>query len=280
MRNTPARLAFLASFAMVSLSLRSTAQTRGGAPERVAWPLVDFVVLGDSTHGIQLIASPNLNSVQGRQHIENMTLTLEPIATRRWAASVMHVVDSVARLKREDRNPFLTVPLQANLGRAGLTVSLNGQGSRDSPFLFAVAGSPGKGWSAYASVADIRELLTAIDATAQGSAFDSVPSATDSDLVFLACQLDQEPKPRDREILHYPLSAESRRQQGRVLAQFIIDSSGVTRPESFRLLLSDGDAFSDAVRGTVLHTAFVPGRRQGHAVSTLVWQWFAFRMRE
>ncbi len=273
-------LAITAALA-VAATAPGGAQTGSTAPERVAWPLVDFVVLGDSTHGVQLIVSPNLHSMQGRERQDAMTLTLEPRGTRRWAPSVAHLVDSVARLEPRDRTPFVTVQLAANLGKGGLTVSLNGRGPRDTPFLIAVAEAPDqtKGWTIYASAPNIRDLLTAIDATAQTSAFDSGPPGPGGETVYVACQLDKPPRLRDGEHPFYPLDAQSRRQEGRVLAQFIIDSSGAARPGSFRALLSDGDTFAAAVRTGVLRARFVPGMARGRAVSTLVWQWFAFRLR-
>ena len=76
--------------------------------------------------------------------------------------------------------------------------------------------------------------------------------------------------------MFYPMGALSGGQEGRVLAEFVIDSSGKARPGSFRALLSDGGSFSDAVR--VMHARFVPGKAHEQAVSTLVWQWFAFRI--
>lgn len=270
----------LAIAAALAFATPGHAQTGSTTPKRVAWPLFDFVVLGDSTHGVQLIASPNLHSVQGREHQGAMTFTLEPRATRRWAPGVVNLVDSVARLEPRDRTPFVTVALSANLGKAGLTVSLTGRGPRDAPFLFSVGESldQTKGWTINASATNIRDLLTAIDAIAQTSLFDSGPPAPGRDAVYVACQLDKPPQLRDGEHPFYPSDAESRRQEGRVLAEFIIDSSGAARPASFRALLSDGDGFAAAVRTGVLRARFVPGMARGRAVSTLVWQWFTFRV--
>ncbi len=272
--------AIILAFLVVALTTPCDAQTGNTVPERIAWPLVDFVVLGDSAHGVQLIAAPNLHTVQGQGQHDNMTLTLEPQATRRWAASVAHLVDSVARLEPNDRSPFVTVPLVANLGKAELIVSLDGRGRREAPFLFVVAESVGKrkGWNVQASAQDIRDLLTVIDATAQTSVFDTAPHRADGEGVYLACQLDHPPRLRDGERVFYPMGALSGGQEGRVLAEFVIDSSGKARPGSFRALLSDGGSFSDAVRDAVMHARFVPGKAHEQAVSTLVWQWFAFRI--
>jgi TonB family protein len=191
--------------------------------------------------------------------------------------AVALLLDSVSQLGRWDRTAFVTVPLMANLGQTRLKVGMSSQRPQDAPFDLTIGDSLDQnGWSVSASARHLRELLTVIDATAQTSVFDSLPRATD--VVYVVCQLDRPPRRRDGATPRYPMEAEQSGREGRVLAEFVVDSSGVVRSETFRTLLSDGQEFSQAVRKAVLRAAFVPGTAKGHAVSTLVWQWFAFRM--
>ena len=260
----------------------SPGQTLTPAPERVAWPLVDFVTFGDSIHGVQLLASPNLRSRQGRDGVRATTMTLAPIQTRRWVNSVAALVDSVSRVRRQDRTAFMSVPLVANLGHGWLSVGMDGKGSQKAPFFLAVVDSVNRDsvekWSVAASATDLLLLLTALDGTAQESGFDSLPRAAGGHIEYLSCQLDRRPQLRKEPRPEYPPSARWTRQEGRVLAEFVIDSSGAVRAETFRVLLSDGDDFASAARKAVARAAFVPGEAHGQPVSTRVWQWFVFRM--
>lgn len=256
-------------------------QTMARDPVRVAWPLVDFVVFGDSSRGVHLLASPNLQAVQGHDQTTMTDLILEPAAAERWAAGVATLIDSVTRLPAQDRAPFVTVPLEANFGRARLVLSFDGKGPSSQPFLLGVFDSPSsKGWSVYASAREIKDLLTNLDAAAQASALDSSPAARPAGWAYLASQLDRGPRPRNpRDIdLRFPGGPALIKKEGRVLAEFVVDSTGHVRPESFHTLLSDGTDFTNAARDAVVRTAFVPGERQGHSVNTLVWQWFVFHV--
>ncbi len=150
------------------------AQVRADPPMRVIWPLIEFLVLGDSTHGVQLLASPSLNSAQGRLVNQALTITLPPVSTRVWAAGVAALVESIARLPPRDRTWFATLALKGNLGRAWLRVSLNAEGTPEAPFdmeLFDSSNVPGAPkatpWAVAASATDLLALLTTLDAVAE-----------------------------------------------------------------------------------------------------------------
>src|SRR5262245_55995334 len=84
---------------------------------RVAWTLADFIVLGDTAYGVQLLASPNLKSEQGRGRHMSTSLSVDPGVAHKWASGVSHIVDSVSNLSRGERKVFETVPLATNLGQ-------------------------------------------------------------------------------------------------------------------------------------------------------------------
>ena len=76
----------------------------------------------------------------------------------------------------------------------------------------------------------------------------------------------------------YPPALRAAGVEGRVVAQFIVDASGRATPESFRILSSSNDLFSEAVRKSILETRFTPARLRGKAVSQMVQQLFVFRL--
>jgi hypothetical protein len=240
---------------------------------------MDFVVLGDSMHGPQVVVSPNLRSIQGRDSVGAfVTLALEPTATRRWAAGVTAVVESVSAMARRDRTPFETIPLVANRGRARVVVSMARDAPRATPFVLLVVDTASRGWTVKASRDDLRLLLTAFDVISGASAIDSGSRATGGP--YLECELDERPQPPEHFPLRYPLTALRDRREGRVLAKFVIDSTGAVPADSLVILLSDGESFTAAVRQALPRVAYTPGRRGGRAVNAVVWEWFAFRFRE
>jgi TonB family protein len=76
----------------------------------------------------------------------------------------------------------------------------------------------------------------------------------------------------------YPPALRAAGVEGRVVAQFIVDASGRAKPESFRILTSSNDLFSEAVRKSILETKFAPARLRGKPVSQMVQQLFVFRL--
>jgi TonB family protein len=263
----------------------SDAQVRADPPMRVTWPLIDFLVLGDSTHGLQLLASPNLASAQGRLVNQALTITLPPAPTRLWAAGVAALVESIARLPHRDRTWFATLALKGNLGRAWLRVSLSSEGTPDTPFdmeLFDSSRVPGApqpaAWTIAASATDLLALLTSLDAVAERSAFDTTALAGDSMGIYLAEQLDSPPQPMGDPHVRYPDAARAHSREGRVWLEYVIDTSGAILAESMRVLMSDGDEFSRAILEAVPRIRYTPGRRRGTPVRTLVWAPVTFQL--
>lgn len=263
----------------LTVALPCAAQDATPRLERVTWPLMDFVVLGDSIHGTQVIVSPNLKSIQGRARASHMTLAVEPGVARRWAAGVAAVAESVAAMPRGDRTPFHTVPLLANRGRTRLIVSMDRDAPRSTPFALMLVDSVKEtGWSVQASLKHLRSLLIALDAIAAESGLDSLAQGVGG-TPFRECDLDQAPEFPKRFTLRYPALALRDREEGRVLAKYVVDSSGAVLGDSVSILLSDGPGFSQSVRRALPGATFVPGRRNGQPVRTVVWQWFVFKVR-
>jgi hypothetical protein len=94
----------------------------------------------------------------------------------------------------------------------------------------------------------------------------------------LVCQLDKPPIPLDTIRLRHPDHDRSAARDGRVLARYIIDTSGVVPPASIQILLSDDNDFTREVQRALQRTKYEPGRAGGRSVDTIVWQWFVFKV--
>ncbi len=248
--------------------------------QRVVWPLMDFAVLGDTINGTQLVVSPNLRSVQGRQDGgEYLVLVLEPAEARRWANGVAGVVEAVSAVPRADRVPFQSIPLAGNRGRARIVVSLERDAPRATPFVFLVWDSvASKGWTVKATSDDLRALFTAIESVATTSVLDSASRGVGG-TPFLECELDEPPRGPERYQLMYPLRALRDRKQGRVLASYVVDSTGAVPVDSLRIVWTDGKSFAQAAQHALTRATYAPGRREGRPVTTRVWSWFVFRIK-
>lgn len=66
--------------------------------------------------------------------------------------------------------------------------------------------------------------------------------------------------------------------EGQVLAEFVVDSSGFARMETFRVLKSDHDLFTSAVRRSLERMRFLPAEAGGRKVPQLVQQTFQFML--
>jgi TonB family protein len=74
----------------------------------------------------------------------------------------------------------------------------------------------------------------------------------------------------------YPADLRDARTEGTVLAQFVVDESGRTLPETFKVLRSSHAEFSEAVRAAIPTMRFTPAEAGGRAVRQLVQQPFTF----
>jgi len=263
---------------LTQLAVTTPAAAPNASPllQRVAWQLADFVILGDSTYGVQLLASPNLRSEQGRERVATTSLSLDPAVAHHWASGVAKIVDSVSHLSKNERKVFETVPLATNLGAGRLFVAFDGKGSERQPFAFVVNDGP-QSWWVPVSNKELQHLFSALDTIASHSSVTLAPVAAESaPRALLVCQLDQRPEPIEQARLVHPDNFLALGRNARVLARYVIDTSGVIAPANIRIVLTDGKAFTKEVEQTLLNSRYRPGRKDGRAVDTVVWQWFVF----
>ena len=76
----------------------------------------------------------------------------------------------------------------------------------------------------------------------------------------------------------YPEMLKSANVEGTVLAQFVVDTTGRVEPNSFKVLKSDHDLFSQSVRSALANMKFLPAEVGGRKVKQLVQQPFQFQL--
>ena len=76
----------------------------------------------------------------------------------------------------------------------------------------------------------------------------------------------------------YPPALRAAGIEGRVIAQFIVDSAGDAVRESIRIVSSTNDLFSESVARAIRQMHFAPARIGTKAVSQVVQQLFVFRL--
>ena len=74
----------------------------------------------------------------------------------------------------------------------------------------------------------------------------------------------------------YPDTLLRARVEGRVLVEFVVDTTGVPDPETFGVVLTTDPLFTESVRRAVLATRFTPALREGSKVRQLVQMPFRF----
>ena len=110
-----------------------------------------------------------------------------------------------------------------------------------------------------------------VDVWAGGPAPDAIYEASTNDERFSPATVVSQPHPR------YPKHLEAAGLQGRVLVEFVIDTSGHVEPGSVRSLESTHAAFEEAAQDAMLGSLFKPARLSGHPVRQLTRQSVRFR---
>ena len=100
---------------------------------------------------------------------------------------------------------------------------------------------------------------------------------TDAERVYFEFQVERPAKRlADSVVLHYPDMLRSGRISGEVLAQFVVDTNGHALPETFKVIKSTHDLFSQSVKVAVPDMRFAPATIGGKPVRQLVQMPFQF----
>ena len=97
-----------------------------------------------------------------------------------------------------------------------------------------------------------------------------------SSQTYLDFQVEQPVKIKTAAAPVYPDRLKNAGVEGQVIVQFVVDESGRALMESFRVLRSNDNAFSESVRKAVSSTTYFAAEIQGKKVRQLVQQPYKF----
>lgn len=106
-----------------------------------------------------------------------------------------------------------------------------------------------------------------------------VSSAASSGQTYLDFQVETPVKIKSAVAPVYPSQLKSAGVEGQVIVQFIVDENGNAQMDSFKVLRSNDNAFSESVRKAVSLTTYFPAQLQGRKVRQLVQQPYRFASR-
>jgi protein TonB len=101
-------------------------------------------------------------------------------------------------------------------------------------------------------------------------------SAAASSQTYLDFQVETPVKIKQAAAPVYPERLRNAGIEGQVIVQFIVDENGNALMDSFKVLRSNDNAFSEAVRKAVSLSTYSPAQLQGHKVRQLVQQPYKF----
>lgn len=120
-------------------------------------------------------------------------------------------------------------------------------------------------------------LAAPVAAFGQAAPGDGGPADTNQDRPYFEFQVEKPAMARaGNPHPEYPPSLEKRGINGRVLAQFVVDTLGRPVPSTFRVVTSSDAAFTVAVEEVLPRMRFYPAEISGRKVKQLVQQSFLF----
>jgi protein TonB len=101
-------------------------------------------------------------------------------------------------------------------------------------------------------------------------------SAAGSSQTFLDFQVETPVKIKSAAVPVYPSRLREAGIEGHVIVQFVVDENGNALMDSFKVLRSNDNSFSEAVKKAVSQTTYIPAELQGRKVRQLVQQPYKF----
>lgn len=162
-------------------------------PVRIAAPLVDLVIVSDSTCGTQVMAAPGLGSASGnrRTTVDNFAIDLVQLDV--WLPAAQRLLDSARFMRKPTTGTLPGARLVADRGKSSITLGYDRTGRLDEEFtltLSSVSGRPA--WRAPLPDSTVSALLHELAASRASSRLVSLP---DSNGVRprLSCEVDEVP---------------------------------------------------------------------------------------
>lgn len=114
--------------------------------------------------------------------------------------------------------------------------------------------------------------------TATGVVGAPPPVVVDAEQTYFEFQVEKPVAPLNNAQPNYPGMLQSQGVTGRVIAQFVVDTTGRADVSTFQVLETDHELFSAAVKSALPRMRFIPAEVGGHKVKQLVQQPFVFNI--
>jgi Gram-negative bacterial TonB protein C-terminal len=261
-----AKLGLLASLLMPT---RAAAQSEVPGIRHVHWPLIDLVTLPDSTIGIWLLVAPSKGTVQWHGGASVVSLAVEPVLTLQWVMVGRKLLQDTGQAGRISMTP----PLRSSCGPGFLLLARNpDKAPPEQAFILLVSDSLSRAsWKTFASAGQIDSLLESVEQTAWDQ--EKWRPTSRSDSADTPVEIISQPTPR------YPEKLTLSGREARVWTSYVVDSTGRPDRASFRVLLSDGQQFTEETIAALSRSKFKPASFRGRPVRQRVFQVISFRQR-
>lgn len=241
---------------------------------RVAFPLLDIVVLWDTTPGIRLLAAPNMQSEQGAHSPVVHAIAFSFDSLRAWLPTARVFIDSAQAYVNPTSRRAIGTKVSSVAGGA-LVLGFDPAVKDDEPYFLTIYGDDTGRWTIPASATGLHVLLDGLTWVLLHSTSVNVMRYPGVDsLIRLGGDL-KSPRVKRFPFVMFPPGAQVAK--GRVWGQFMVTTEGRVDPASIQILLSDDPAFDEAARSAWSAERFDPARIGEHPISMLVFQSVVFR---
>jgi hypothetical protein len=261
--------------ALLLWSAPGEAQTASPELRHVRWPLLDIVILPDSSAGVWLMVAPSPATKEWEGGAPVVSMAIDPVVALQWATLARGLTGANSSDLMPNAVDRLTPPLRDRRGPEFLVLANNRRKTTPEEALVLVVSDSRSHtrWKTFASPAQVDTLLNALEITARQSRVSFVPGAADGeDSVDTPVHVVAIPRPK------YPPKLLSKVRVGRVWMMYVVGADGRAEPASFRPLLADDPSFVRAAIVALVHAKYQPARVDGHPVPQRVFQVVTFRM--
>ena len=244
---------------------------------RVRWPLMDLLLVPDTSYGVLLLAGPNPRAENWMQGSQIVSLSVDPMTLLQWGSAAQALLREPATHDLRDTVRYMATPrLQGHWGEFLALVKTTSPAPKEQRIQL-IASDTGSGiqWKTFATSEHVDRLVSTIqDVVARAPAVRAWSDSSlisDSDSGVVATVQLRVPTPR------YPLAAARQGAPGRVWAQYIVGTDGRVERGSIRILLTDHEDFAGEAAAALERARFRPATRHGKPARQRVFQAIVFR---
>jgi hypothetical protein len=254
------------------------AQTTVPGLRHIRWPLLDIVILPDSSSGLWFLVAPNPRAVQWTDHGSSLVdLGLDPIVALQWATLARTLTGDGTNGAPGARTALPALQDVRSPEFVLLAKNPNPAAANEALIFLVSDSSSHTQWKTFISPAQLDTLLTALETAARDRQATWNPSSPEAsainDSVDVPVQVVFQPEPK------FPGHMAATGREGRVWMSYVVDTTGRTVTGSLRPLLSDDPLFTQAAIDALMHSKFKPAFRAGRPVRHRVFQVINFRQR-